>query len=121
MRSADCRPQTALPVFASTAVHAQAWLTDSRLINVIGLLTSTSCSGPPSTLVTSASTAALPSSARGIATLDTATSRNARHSSSSKLSTDIAPGTATPAWRSAASTPNNWLMLPTAHAVGVLA
>jgi hypothetical protein len=51
-------------------------------------------------------------------TLVTGTSRNARHSSSSKLTTETSPGTGAPASRSAASTPNNWLMLPTPKAVG---
>ena len=53
-----------------------------------------------------------------MATLVTGTSRNARHSSSSKLTTDICPGASTPAARSAAITPNSWLRLPTPHAVG---
>ncbi len=53
-----------------------------------------------------------------MATLVTGTSRKARHSSSSKLTTDISAGTTMPEPRSAAMTPNNWLRLPTAHTVG---
>ena len=74
--------------------------------------------GCRSILAISWSTAAPPSSASGMATLVTGTSRKARHSSSSKLTTDISPGTSTPAARRAAMTPNSWLRLPTPHAVG---
>ncbi len=74
--------------------------------------------GVPSILAIRASTAAAPSSASGMQTLVTGTSRKARHSSSSKLTTETSPGTATCASRSAASTPNSWSMLPTPQAVG---
>ena len=71
--------------------------TDARGTRNIGWRTSTSAVGPLSILAMRASTAAPPSSARGMQTLVTGTSRKARHSSSSKLTTETCAGTATPA------------------------
>ena len=63
--------------------------TDCRDRSFIGSRIITSPAGCRSILVISWSTAAPPSSASGMATLVTGTSRKARHSSSSKLTTDI--------------------------------
>ena len=63
--------------------------TDRRDSSFIGSRIITSPAGCRSILAISWSTAAPPSSASGMATLVTGTSRKARHSSSSKLTTDI--------------------------------
>src|SRR5262249_51744740 len=115
------RPGTRIKRPAGWGYPAGGLATEARRIRLIGWRIITSLTGSRPIRAVSACTAALPSSASGMATLATGTSRNARHSSSSKLTTDICAGTPMPDWRRAASTPNNWFRLPTPQAVGMAA
>ena len=83
-----CRDRGALPIWVDHPV-GRGRATDCRDSSFIGSRIITSPAGCRSILAISWSTAAPPSSASGMATLVTGTSRKARHSSSSKLTTDI--------------------------------
>src|SRR5260370_31144640 len=105
------------PARQSSCHGAPSWVpgarpTEARGTRNIGSRTRTFAGGVPSTPLISASTPAAPSSASGMATLLTRPSRNARHSSSSKLTTETSPGTRAPPSRNPASTPTTWLLLP---------
>ena len=76
------------------------------------------CTGLPSILAMRASTAAAPSSARGMQTLVTGYIQEGQALVLVEADDRYVPWHRAPASRSAASTPNSWLILPTPQAVG---